>query len=313
VLLTGPARAGTTLTCELLNRLPDTVALDEPLFGWQLTGSRRPSAIRKVLRRLGVKSAQRRVGSSRADGGPTGSRARAIATIDEFVAGTRTSLRERGVAVSKNVGGQVLGAKIADNQAGSDGLRRRLAKRGEIRVDKDLPPDFVLVVKQNSGFTALLDELTPRYRVFAVIRSPLTVLCSWQTVPFAVHDGHAGIAETIDPGLRQTLAGESDPLERQLRLLSWFFRRYQEALSESAVVRYEDIVATGGAVLSGITASAATLDAELTDRNRASVYPPEMIRALGTRLLERDGAYWHFYSRDSVSELIEHAGTGGAR
>jgi hypothetical protein len=149
--------------------------------------------------------------------------------------------------------------------------------------------------------------------VFSVIRSPLTVLCSWQTVPFAVHDGHAGIAETIDTELRRTLAAESDPLERQLRLLSWFFGRYRETLSESSVVRYEDIVATGGRALASIAASAANLDAELTDRNRASVYPPEMIRAIGTRLLETDGAYWDFYSRDSVSELIEHAGTGGAR
>lgn len=313
MLLTGPARAGTTLTCELLNRLPDTVALDEPLFGWQLTGSEAPSAMRKVLRRLGVKSAKRRLGMSSPSGGVTGSRDRAVANIEQFVARTRTSLQERGVAVSKNVGGQVLGAKIADNKTDTGGLRRRLAKRGEIQIDKKLPPDFVLVVKQNSGFTALLDELTPRYRVFAIIRSPLTVLCSWQTVPFAVHDGHAGIAESIDPELRFRLASEPDALARQLHLLSWFFRRYREALPDRSVVRYEDVVATRGTALAVIAESANGLAAALTDRNRSSVYPPEMIRTLGKRLLESDGAYWDFYSRDSVAELIEHAGTGGAR
>jgi hypothetical protein len=31
IVLTGPGRSGTTLTCHLLNKLPDTVALAEPL------------------------------------------------------------------------------------------------------------------------------------------------------------------------------------------------------------------------------------------------------------------------------------------
>ena len=31
IVLTGPGRSGTTLTCFLLNKLPDTVALSEPI------------------------------------------------------------------------------------------------------------------------------------------------------------------------------------------------------------------------------------------------------------------------------------------
>lgn len=31
IVLTGPGRSGTTLTCYLLNMLPDTVALSEPI------------------------------------------------------------------------------------------------------------------------------------------------------------------------------------------------------------------------------------------------------------------------------------------
>jgi hypothetical protein len=33
VVLTGLPRSGTTLTCHLLNKLPDTVALHEPMQG----------------------------------------------------------------------------------------------------------------------------------------------------------------------------------------------------------------------------------------------------------------------------------------
>lgn len=38
VLVTGLPRSGTTLTCELLNQVPATLALDEPMRGAALIG-----------------------------------------------------------------------------------------------------------------------------------------------------------------------------------------------------------------------------------------------------------------------------------
>ncbi len=41
IVLTGPGRSGTTLTCHLLNKLPDTMALAKPL-PQQVRGRRLP-------------------------------------------------------------------------------------------------------------------------------------------------------------------------------------------------------------------------------------------------------------------------------
>jgi hypothetical protein len=297
VLVTGPARAGTTLTCELLNTVADVVALDEPVRPVLLTGRPAPSLARRIQQRLGIRP-KHPVGSASPE--------QACRNIEEFCAEQRVSLLERGVATSKNVDGQVTGSKVADDR-GAAGLRRRLAARGEITIDKALTADFVLVVKHNSSFTALVDELAPRFPLYAIVRNPLSILRSWQTVPFPVREGHAPVGEAIDDDLRTQLAAIDDRVERQLHLLDWCFSKYHGALGPEAVVRYEDIVATGGRALQAVAPGAAQLDHTLQSRNRTSVYDAAGVRELGARLLERDGAYWNYYSRDSVTELVDAA------
>lgn len=299
VLITGPARSGTTLTCELLNSLSDTVALDEPVRPILLTGRPEPSLGRRVLQRLGLRAKH-----------PPGAASpeQALRNIERFCAEQRTSLLERGVATSKNVEGAVTGSKVADDR-GAAGLRRRLAVRGEISVDKELSPEFTLAVKHNSAFTAIVDLLATRFPMYAVVRNPLSTLSSWQTVPFPVQDGHAPIGEMLDDGLRRRLAAIDDRIERQLHLLDWCFASYHRALPTGAVIRYEDIVATGGRALQPIADLAAEMQIPLESRNRTSVYDPVAVRELGKRLLEYDGAFWHSYSRESVTELVDAATT----
>jgi len=49
---------------------------------------------------------------------------------------------------------------------------------------------------------------------------------------------------------------------------------------------------------------AASLAEPLESRNRNKLYDDVGVKAAGRRLLESDGPYWHFYSRDSVRELL---------
>jgi len=49
-----------------------------------------------------------------------------------------------------------------------------------IEVDKQLSPDFLLVMKHNSAFAGVLDRLVRRLPVYAVVRNPLSILSSWQ-------------------------------------------------------------------------------------------------------------------------------------
>jgi hypothetical protein len=277
VLLTGTGRSGTTLSCRLLGRLPQTVALLEPM----------------------------RVRAFGDMGGPE-----AICdAIDEFCADQRASLHERGVAVSKHSSGGV-----PDNPFGAgrapDGLRKKAVSKGKVRIGKELGPDFTLVVKHISAFAALLESLVERFRVYAIVRNPLPVLASWNSIDFSLRDGHIPAAERIDAKLASDLAAIDDALDRQLHILAWFHEKFRRLLPDESIIRYESIVATGGAALGAITPRAAELAEPLDNRNLSLMYDRQTLRDVGERLLASEGAHWETYSRESVERLLELSHSG---
>ena len=308
VLITGPSRSGTTLTCELLNQVRDAVALDEPMNARSMLGHEVPDPsaaavavdlprrVRSLLRawRDGTRPAPRKPPAHDA----------VCDSIERFLVESRHSITTRGVALSRNVGGKVVGKKVAD-EYGDRGLRLRLADLGEIAVDKPLSADFLLAIKQTSGFIALLDSLVRRFEVYALVRNPLAVITSWQSLPFHPQDGHVRLGEGIDWELRARLAAIPDRIDRQFEILAWYFGRIQASVPAAQVIRYEDLVASPGRALGAVTEHARELRTELQDRNRnRSVHDRELVRTLGERLLATDGPWWHFYTEDAVRELL---------
>lgn len=271
VILTGLPRSGTTLTCHLLNKLADTVALHEPMDVVAL--------------------------------GRTAGAAAACDEVARFLADTRHSLLTTGTAVSKHAAGQVPANSVGDKQA--DAQRKSIVARGSIEIDKPLSPGFLLCIKHPSAFTALLDGLRGRFRCYGIVRNPLAVLASWNSVQMPVGQGHIPAAEDLDAGLKAALAGIPDVAGRQLHLLDWFFSKYQPLQAQGAVIRYEEVIASGGRVLQAVTPAAAELGEPLTEKNANKQYDREAMRVLGRRLLESEGAWWDFYSREDVERLLE--------
>jgi hypothetical protein len=70
------------------------------------------------------------------------------------------------------------------------------------------------------------------------------------------------------------------------------------------VIRYEDVVVSGGGALGVIVPSARALDEPLLSRNLNPLYDREDMLRIGERLLASEGAYWRFYSRESVEDLL---------
>jgi ribosome-associated protein YbcJ (S4-like RNA binding protein) len=138
-----------------------------------------------------------------------------------------------------------------------------------------------------------------------VIRNPLSVLGSWSTVAIPAHTGDANAAKRFDSSLAAQIEPVQDTVERQLRLLSWYYEKYQAALPEESILRYEDIVATGGKALRIVTPEAARLNEPLENKNRNKLYDSQLLRQLGRRLLHSAGAYWQFYSKESVEQLLQ--------
>ena len=91
---------------------------------------------------------------------------------------------------------------------------------------------------------------------------------------------------------------------RQLIVLDWFYRRYLEHLPRSSIIKYEEVVASQGRVLSVVTPAASALAEPLDSQNTSKLYDYEKMARLGERLLATDGAYWQLFDRASVESLL---------
>jgi len=271
VLLTGVPRSGTTLCCQLLNLQTNTVALHEPI-----ETSRLPE------------------GTTPID---------AVNLIEKFVRSARSSIQSQQAVMTKLQDGELPTNPV--EAAGVSGLRKESVSLGEMAVIKHLDERFTLVVKHNALFTSLLEALRRRFPVFAIVRNPMVVLASWQSIDMPVNKGHVPMGERFDPVLKQSLAGETDVLERQLRLLEWFYCRYNRLVPESNLMKYEDVIASGGAVLTSITGDQISKDNDLREQLTNSALPDERLDILRDRLVTRAEIYQPFYSSADITDQFE--------
>lgn len=212
VLLTGLPRSGTTLACALLNQIPDVLALAEPI----------PLA--------GVVD-----------------RAAALKTVADFVRTTRRQALSEGLAPTRSRAWR--GDNLAEAPRPDGGLRAGIGDVQPLTIDRPLSSDFLLCIKHPALFTALAEDLSRDFPVFAVVRSPLAALASWQTLDFLPHHGRSVVAERMDPGLAARLGQIEDRLDRQVELIGWYLAAFAK-LPARHVIRYEDLVADPASQLS---------------------------------------------------------------
>lgn len=271
-LLSGIPRSGTSLCCRLVGDLPDSVALSEP------------------IRRDLFSGADTRTG--------------ACLRIEGFARRIRERILVQGTAPSVLRGGQ-----LDDNMVAAEfseaGLRMGQVGRGEIEVQKALSDGFLLLMKHNALFAALLPKLTHSFECLATVRNPLAVLASWQTVDLPVHDGRIPAGERFDAELHATLVAEPEPLRRQVIVLNWFCSQYVSNLERNRVIRYEDVVSSDGAVLFQRMGRAAASSISLENRNTNLLYRGTEPAVLLDALIESGGAWSEFYDAAECERLAE--------
>jgi hypothetical protein len=278
IVLTGPGRSGTTLTCYLLNKLPNTVALSEPIS---------PG---KFADRLPDYEAV-------CDG------------IEDFYFRMRKMALRKGAVLTKHVGG-----RVPDNTKGiKDRVRQRIAETGKIEVGKDLSLDFYLAIKQPGLFTALLPSLAKRFPSYAIVRNPIAIVASSSTLQKVDqrpdHDRTPPAKVRYDAELRRQLQENrgkgADVLDLRVMWLHYAFERYVEELYVGHVIRYEDIVESRGKALSVIVPAASELDEPLENKILNPLYQRDKVLDFGEKLLASEGACWRLYSRRDVEEIME--------
>lgn len=264
IALTGVPRAGTTLACRLLGQCRNTVALFEPM------------PVLALPRAHDL----------------------ALAQVLDFYREVRTRIARERTAPSK-----VRGGAVPDNlygEADSDGRRPLQAHPGQLHLPANLPDDFTLLIKHNAAFTALLPALATQLDTFAIVRNPLAVIASWQSVALPVQQGHVPAGEWLDPQLAARLDACTDVLERQLRVLDWFFRQFHAHLPRHRVLRYEDIVASQGTLLHARIGMDGTADTTLRAHNPLARRDAAAIETVRGALRAFPGAWRHWYEPDEI-------------
>lgn len=96
-------------------------------------------------------------------------------------------------------------------------------------------------------------------------------------------------------------------------MIAWSGRSYRSSgptdmivcrLGRERIVRYEDVIASGGAALAPVAPGAQDLAVDLENRNRNPVYDDGFLRDGAERLLASSGSFWTIYERSEVEDLL---------
>jgi hypothetical protein len=273
ILLTGIPRSGTTLACSLLCNFSQTIALNEPLDGSQFENP-----------------------------------VDAVENIKKNFQNFRTTLLSVGTALARTKDG-----KITDNAYSQNSERReRIVERSKITFKNPLKDDFTLIMKQCAEFTLLLPELANSFMVYAMIRNPLAVMSSWVSVNIPVSRGKVAKSAKLNPDFHNALNDQGENLlKRQLYILSWYFGQYK-SFDKSRIFRYEELIESPEKILNTLSKGELLEPIrKLSNKNTSELYNKDQALRIGEALLNSEGNYWSFYSKEEVMQLLQKISIDG--
>ena len=272
LIIAGLPRSGSTMTCHLLNKVPNVVALHEPMNPFAIS-LQEPKDI--------------------------------VVEFKAFFEHQRKSILENGFAKCKTTDGVIPTNSMGEFDAKS-GRRIKLLNSDELKVDKPLDNNFLLAIKDPNFCAANLPWLKDHFQCFAIVRNPLSVLLSWNSVDMPCSDGYAPAAELYDKKLANLLRGEPDKFSRQIYLLMWHFEQYISHVDPQNIIQYENVIASGGKALRVVHPNAEILNEPLHSKNNNHLYDAALKSMLADKLLAvGDAPFWRFYTNKQILGLLE--------
>lgn len=217
LLLTGIPRSGTTLSAAMIDSLEDSICLSEPV--WQ------------------------------------NKRWAKVASREQFAG---LLLRDfQSVRAALGEGKAVLDRRNPDGSPVTNYFARRKGRVGRafslLHLAKpNLTEQFLLAMKHNEGYLAILPELTANSEmpIIAVVRHPVPTILSWRSLAgnaaqqqiLPVSSGRVPALERHWPELAELVARCPELDERQVRLYDLFCARILQFKERIQIVRYEEIV-----------------------------------------------------------------------
>ena len=281
LIITGIPCSGGGLVCRLLNRLPDVVAIDEPMVLDDL---------------FDVEDSELRFRS----------------VVDYFA-----EIRDT-VAIRHTNAFQYRSPNLFSHFLKRQRCTSPLPHEGDLKeafeINQYLPPDFTVAVKSQNLFACSLATMAHRFLCCAVVRNPVAILREWRVRNGPLQQGRAPQIERTDPSLATKLDSAANVRERRVILLDWYFRRFTGNLGSAVVQRYEDVVASNGGSLATVVASAGAIPSlpgsPLQDRNAEIQEDPAIAeKELEALVKEPEHACWVFYRPAEAESLFDDRGT----
>jgi len=187
---------------------------------------------------------------------------------------------------------------------GYQGRKTTIKGFKELKVNKNLDNEFTFIIKHPNAFSALLNELCVNWQCFAVVRNPVSVIASWNSLDHPLSRGRAPMAELFDDELRQRLDSIEDVLARQVHLVNWYFDCYHRLLTPSQIIFYESVVRTCGKSLSGVVSAAQFLSEDISSMNNNKIYDKVTMKKIAQLLEDCGGGWTKFYNIGDINALL---------
>lgn len=106
-----------------------------------------------------------------------------------------------------------------------------------------LTQDFILGVKHNALYSAVLPEIGKRagFGIVAIVRDPVEVIASWQSLTLPVSRGRLPAADRFWPEMRRLTESDVELLDKQLLIYELMCDRFLH-VRNARIVRYEEMV-----------------------------------------------------------------------
>jgi len=278
IILTGIPRSGTSLACNLLNKYENTIALLEPM---------------KVF-----------------ESDPMKGNLAACKDIVDFVFKSRTDILYKSKITTGQINGKIGDNTFEQKTDATNTLRKAIVKNGELTIEQDVEKDFNLILKHPAFFTVLLDDIQNFFECYAMIRNPLSMLASWNTIDVPINRGRIPAAERYDESLSNMLDSIPDRIDRQIYILNWFFKKYKDCLDNLHIIKYENLIEDNGLSLSELSYNHKIKSGhsiqKLQSKNINHQYQDVNVTLLYNKLIsDRFGAYLEFYTISEIDEVYE--------
>jgi hypothetical protein len=265
-ILTGIPRSGTTLACKILTSVDNQIALNEPIDSLYFKKNK------------------------------TGEK-----VVEEAFLKFRKQLLLEKKAPVRTQGGQITDNNFSENS----GQRTRVVQRELHTFDKPLQKDFTLIMKHCAEFTLLMPGLAQQYQSWALVRNPLALLASWNSVNIPASRGRIAKAKILQPQLYKTLQSLSNLQDQQLFILKWYFQTLSNT-PNLKIIRYEDMIQSQGAnLLESVCGQKFTDLPTLVSKNDSKLYDQSLMAEFMGKLRKEKPFYQPYYTLQDLEDLFQ--------